>query len=77
MDDDAAGPGRGARLSKEEARNGLRRLQQFIGSAFLLSAFAGTYLLATDGSLWLLAVSHALGLVAIVLMDAALGTLNS
>jgi len=76
-DDGAADLGSGARrLSKEEARSGLQRLQQFIGIAFLLSASAGTYLLATDGSLWLLAVSHAVGLVAIVLIETALGILN-
>jgi Rieske Fe-S protein len=63
-------------LSKEEARSGLRRLQRFIGIIFLLSAFAGTYLLITDGSLWLLAISHAVGLVAIALIDTALGILN-
>lgn len=39
----------------------------------LLSSAAGTYLLATDASLWLLAVSHAIGLVMIVVLDLVLG----
>jgi len=56
--------------------SGVRRLQQFFGLAFLLSACAGVYLLATDASLWLLAVSHAVGLVVIVVIDVVLGTLN-
>ena len=71
-----ASSGRSRSLSKDEARSGLRKFQLLIGAAFLLSAFAGTYLLITDGSLWLLAVSHAVGLVAIVLIDAGLGLLN-
>lgn len=39
----------------------------------LLSAAAGAYMLATDASLWLLAVSHAVGLVIIVAIDSVLG----
>lgn len=74
--ENGAGEGKGRLISKTEARSGLRRLQQFIGASFLLSAIAGIYLLATDGSLWLLAVSHAVGLVSIVLIDASLGILN-
>ena len=42
------------RISKDEALSGLRRLQRYIGYAMLLSAAAGIYLLATDGSLWIL-----------------------
>ena len=56
--------------------SGLRRLQRFVGYAMLLSAAAGVYLLATDGSLWILAVSHAYGLVIIVVLDVVLGTMN-
>jgi arsenite oxidase small subunit len=41
-----------------------------------MSASAGAYLLATDGSLWHLAISHAAGLVIIVLLDLSLGALN-
>jgi len=54
----------------------VRRLQRFFGLAFLFSALAGIYLLATDKSLLLLAVSHAIGLVVIVVIDVVLGTLN-
>jgi len=64
------------RFSKEEALSSLRRLQRYIGYAMLLSAAAGIYLLATDGSLWILAVSHAIGLVIIVVLDVTLGVLN-
>jgi len=64
------------RISKGEALTGLRRLQRYIGLAMLLSAAAGVYLLATDGSLWILAVSHAYGLVMMVVLDVVLGSLN-
>jgi arsenite oxidase small subunit len=64
------------RTSKDEALTGLRRLQRYIGYAMLLSAATGIYLLATDGSLWILAVSHAIGLVIIVVLDVLLGVLN-
>jgi Rieske Fe-S protein len=63
-------------VTKTEARTGLGRIQRLIGAAFLASAVAGVYLLATDNSLWLLAVSHAVGLVAIVLLELVLGVLN-
>lgn len=69
------GGGKG-RTSKNEALSGLRRLQRYIGYAMLLSAAAGVYLLATDGSLWILAVSHAYGLVTIVVLEVLLGVLN-
>src|SRR5512135_1632158 len=62
--------------SKSEALTGLRRLQRFIGYAMLASAAAGVYLLATDGSLWILAVSHAVGLVIIVVLDVLIGAMN-
>jgi len=71
------GPAGGkGRTSTGEALSGLRRLQRFVGYAMLLSAAAGVYLLATDGSLWILAVSHAYGLVIIVVLDVVLGTMN-
>jgi cytochrome b6-f complex iron-sulfur subunit len=63
-------------MSKDRARSGFRSLQKITGIALLLSTLAGVYLLATDGSLWLLAVSHAVGLVIIVLIDGVLGILN-
>jgi thiosulfate dehydrogenase (quinone) large subunit len=68
-------PGRG-HTSKSEALLGLRRLQRYIGYIMLLSVAAGVYLLATDGSLWILAVSHAVGLVLIVILDVLLGVMN-
>lgn len=43
------------------------------GAFLLTSSASGAYLLATDRSLWLLAVSHAVGLVMIVVLDAGLG----
>ena len=44
-----------------------------MGAMLLLSSATGAYLLATDASLWLLAVSHAVGLVIIVVVDFVLG----
>jgi len=65
-----------AKLSKSEARERLSRFQKYIGLAFFVSAFFGIYLLATDKSLWLQAVSHAYGLVAICVIDIGLGIGN-
>src|SRR5579864_1088637 len=65
-----------SKLSKSEARERLSRFQKYIGLAFFVSAFFGIYLLATDKSLWLLAVSHAYGLVAICVIDIGLGVAN-
>ncbi len=69
-----SGPAKG--ISKEKARSGLDRLQGIIGLMLLASASAGAYLLATDRSLWLLAVSHAAGLLLIVAMDLVIGVLS-
>lgn len=71
-------PSRGAKnvISKSNAGSGLSRIQKIIGISFLLSTFSGSYLLATDGSLWHLAISHAYGLIIIVSIDAVLGILN-
>lgn len=63
-------------ISKERARSGLTNLQSVIGILLLVSAATGFYLLATDNSLWLLALSHAYGLIAIVLVDIVLGLMN-
>jgi Rieske Fe-S protein len=63
-------------ISKDLARSGLTRLQVSIGVLMLLSAASGSYLLATDGSLWHLALSHAAGLVVIVVVDVVLGVLS-
>jgi arsenite oxidase small subunit len=65
-----------AKFSKSEARERLSRFQLYIGIAFLVSAFFGIYLLSTDKSLWLQAVSHAYGLVAICVIDIGLGVGN-
>jgi len=62
--------------SKRGSRMGLQRVQALMGGLFFASAAAGAYLLATDGSLWNLAFSHAVGLVAIMVIDAALGIAN-
>jgi len=64
------------KLSKSEAKERLSRFQTYIGIAFFVSAFFGIYLLATDKSLWLQAVSHAYGLVAICIIDLVLGIGN-
>ncbi|MDG7007366.1 MAG: Rieske 2Fe-2S domain-containing protein [Nitrososphaerota archaeon] len=66
--------GRG--MSKKGARSSLDRLQVGIGILLVLCGTAGGYLLATDGSLWNLALSHALGLVVVVLVDLTVGLLS-
>lgn len=66
-------PDRSFPSAKVTARRGFRRLQIATGAMLLLSSAAGVYLLATDASLWLLAISHAVGLVIIVVMDLILG----
>ena len=66
----------GKGISKESARSWLDRLQVGIGVLLLLCGTAGTYLLITDGSLWNLALSHALGLIVVVFVDFAAGLLS-
>jgi len=63
-------------MSKQAARSGLRKLQTITGLMLLFSSGVGTFLLATDRSLWLLAVSHAVGLIVIVAIDLVLGVFN-
>ena len=58
---------------KQSAHRGFRRLQLLTGILLLLSSGVGTYLLATDASLWLLAFSHAVGLMIIIAIDLVLG----
>ena len=67
-------PGRG--MSRASARSSLDRLQVGIGLLLLLCGTAGAYLLATDGSLWNLALSHALGLIVVVLVDLSVGLMS-
>ena len=47
-----------------------------MGLFLFFSSGVGVYLLATDRSLWLLAVSHAVGLIMIVAIDIILGMLD-
>ncbi|MDG7010675.1 MAG: Rieske 2Fe-2S domain-containing protein [Nitrososphaerota archaeon] len=68
----AASQGQAA-STKDAAVKGFRRIQLATGAMLLLSSAAGVYLLATDASLWLLAVSHAVGLIIIAVMDFVLG----
>ena len=63
-------------LARGRSRRSLARSQFFIGVTLLASALFGIYLLATDPSLWILAASHAYGLVAIVAIDLVLGVLD-
>lgn len=60
-------------LTKVQARKVLENYKNYVGTALIVSALFGIYLLATDKSLWLLAVSHAYGLVGIASIDLILG----
>jgi cytochrome b6-f complex iron-sulfur subunit len=62
--------------ARGRARQSLTKLQFYTGISLILSAVFGIYLLATDQSLWILAVSHAYGLVAIVAIDLLFGILS-
>jgi len=64
------------RVARSRSRRSLAASQFFVGLVLLASALFGIYLLATDPSLWILAASHAYGLVAIVAIDLVLGVLN-
>ncbi len=64
------------RVARERARETLVGAQFFIGVSLILSGIFGIYLLATDQSLWILAASHAYGLVAMVTIDLVLGLLS-
>jgi arsenite oxidase small subunit len=64
------------KISKAQALESFRRLQVYTCVLFFLSASFGVYLLATDKSLWILAVSHAYGLVAVVAIDGVFGLFN-
>jgi cytochrome b6-f complex iron-sulfur subunit len=60
-------------ITKAQARRVLERFRDYEALLLVVSAAFGIYLLATDKSLWLLAVSHAYGLVGIVTVDLVLG----
>lgn len=62
--------------ARGKARQSLTKLQFLTGICLMFSAAFGIYLLATDQSLWILAVSHAYGLVAIVGIDLLFGVLS-
>lgn len=66
----------GRRPNRDVARSSLDRLQVGIGLLLMLCGTAGTYLLITDGSLWNLALSHAVGLIVVVLVDFVVGLLS-
>ena len=66
----------GKGLSREGSRTFLDRLQVAIGILLALCGTAGAYLLFTDGSLWNLAFSHALGLIVVVLVDLGVGLMS-
>jgi cytochrome b6-f complex iron-sulfur subunit len=61
------------KFSKVQARKVLSNLKRDIGISLLASFAFGVFLLGTDRSLWLLAVSHAYGLVVISIIDLVLG----
>lgn len=63
-------------LSKSKARESFNSYQRMIGVIFIASALFGIYLLSTDLSLWILAVSHAYGLIVICVIDVALAIAN-
>jgi Rieske Fe-S protein len=63
-------------FARSIARLALAKRQFYMGMCLFLSAFLGIFLLATDRSLWILAVSHAYGLVAIVGIDLVVGLLS-
>jgi Rieske Fe-S protein len=63
-------------LVRQEANKKLDSLQKYMGLALLAGAAFGIYLLMSDKSLWLLAVSHAYGLIAICAIDIVLGITN-
>ena len=64
------------KLSKSQARVALKKIQNYLGIVFVLSTAFGSYLLATDGSLWHLAISHAYGLIAISGVNLLLAVLS-
>ena len=63
-------------MSRAGARHSFHTFQRLIGLALLASALFGMYLLSTDLSLWILAVSHAYGLIAICIVDISLAVAN-
>ncbi len=63
-------------MNKQSVRTWFDRLQVGIGILLILCGTAGTYLLFTDGSLWNLALSHALGLIVVVLVDLGVGLMS-
>ncbi|MDA4129138.1 MAG: ubiquinol-cytochrome c reductase iron-sulfur subunit [Thaumarchaeota archaeon] len=64
------------KISKREARSSIARFQKLMGIIFSLAALAGIYLLSNDPFLWLVAVSHAYGLIFIVSVEIFLAVLS-
>ena len=60
-------------LTKTQARKVLQNFRRYTALVLIASASFGIFLLVTDKSLWLLAVSHAYGLLGIVSVDLILG----
>ena len=56
-------------LTRVQARRVLENFRRYTALVLIVSASFGIYLLVTDKSLWLLAVSHAYGLLGIVSLD--------
>lgn len=63
-------------IARSMARLALAKRQLYMGMCLFLSAFLGIFLLLTDRSLWILAASHAYGLVAVVGIDLLVGVLS-
>src|SRR5579884_1895059 len=63
-------------ISKALVTRSLQKFQRLTGVSLVLSAILGAYLLSTDRSLWILAVSHAYGLIAICTVDIFLAAFN-
>ena len=61
---------------EEKSRFASREFHLLMAASLILSAFLGIYLLATDRSIWILAPSHAYGLMIIVALDVILVILD-
>ena len=62
--------------TEKSSLNAERKFRFLMEASLVLSAFFGVYLLITDRSLWILAPSHAYGLIIIVALDLTLAALD-